>query len=244
MRLPCCLDIIVINRWRVSSSRLPDPKKSTRRRPISRAGIKIWSSLLFFPRFFPPARPRYGSGTNLSPGECPAEMSIAAAAKPLSVSLRRCRSGRVMLELLLPARVVTGIYSFSAGARKGEATSRLLNTEHLSALLADILGAKPPLGNAEGELSICAESHVVGFGGEVIDNLTGREFDLLHFLASNAPKVISRRDIITNAWKTAAVDNLVDVHVLNLRRKLPPALAARIQSVPGRGFRYLAPGAL
>jgi len=168
-------------------------------------------------------------------------MSATAAARPLSASLRRCRSGRVMLELLLPASVVTGIYSFSAGARKGEAAARTLNTEHLSALLADILRGKAPLGNTKGELSICAESRMVRFGGEVIDNLTGREFDLFHFLVSNAPKVISRREIISQAWKTSAVDNLVDVHIFNLRRKLPPALAAQVQSVPGRGFRYLAP---
>ena len=169
-------------------------------------------------------------------------MSIAAAAKPLSASLRRCRPGRVMLELVLPESVVAGICSFSAGARMGEAAARPLNSEHLSALLADILGAKPPLGNAEGELSICAESQVIRFGGEVIDNLTGREFDLLNFLVSESPRIFSRAGIILKAWKTVAVENLVDTHIYNLRRKLPPALAARLQSVPGRGFRYLATG--
>ncbi|OGR68141.1 MAG: hypothetical protein A2081_02275 [Elusimicrobia bacterium GWC2_61_19] len=148
-----------------------------------------------------------------------------------------------MLQLLLPASVVTGIYSFSVGARKGEAAVRPLNREHLSALLADILKGKAPLSNAEGDLSICTESHMIRFGGEVIDNLTGREFALLVFLVNESPRIFSRAEIISRAWKTAAVENLVDTHIYNLRRKLPAALSARLQSVPGRGFRYLSPGA-
>jgi len=149
-----------------------------------------------------------------------------------------------MLELLLPASAVKGGYSFSAGARNGEAAARPLNTEHLSALLADILGTKPPLGNAGGDLSICAESRIVSYGGEMISNLTAREFDLFAFLATESPRIFSRAEIISKAWETVSVENLVDTHIYNLRRKLPPALAARLQSVPGRGFRYLAYGAL
>jgi len=31
----------------------------------------------------------------------------------------------------------------------------------------------------------------------------------------------------------------VDTHISNLRKKVPPELSDRIQSIPGKGFRYL-----
>ncbi|OGR50799.1 MAG: hypothetical protein A2049_11160 [Elusimicrobia bacterium GWA2_62_23] len=168
-------------------------------------------------------------------------MNLATVDKPLSVSLRRSRPGLFVLELVLPESAVAGIHSLSAGAGEGEASARPLNTEHLSALLAGILGTGLPVGNAGGDLRICAESRIVSYGGERISNLTAREFDLFAFLAAESPRIFSRAEILGKVWKTASVENLVDVHIYNLRRKLPPALAARIQSVPGRGFRYLAP---
>lgn len=91
---------------------------------------------------------------------------------------------------------------------------------------------------AFGDLQICRESYIVKFRNEVISNLTGREFDLLYFLVSVSPRIVSRQGIITEVWRTAAVENLVDTHIFNLRQKLPKLLASRIQSVPGRGFRY------
>ena len=166
-------------------------------------------------------------------------MSMTAAARPLSASLRRSRPGLVVLELVLPEKSFTGVGSFPAC--EGEPAARQLSREHLSALLADILRGKAPLGDTEEELSICAESRMISFGGKVIDNLTGREFALLAFLVSGSPRIFSRAEIISRAWKTVAVENLVDTHICNLRRKLPPGLAARIQSVPGRGFRYSIP---
>lgn len=92
-----------------------------------------------------------------------------------------------------------------------------------------------------GDLQICADSYLVRFRNKVIPNLTRREFDLLYFLVRAAPRIISRQEILSEVWKTAAVHNLVDTHIHNLRIKLPPLLAARVQSVPGKGFRYLHP---
>lgn len=92
-----------------------------------------------------------------------------------------------------------------------------------------------------GDLQICPESFLVKFRGATIGNLTSREFDLFSFLVKSSPRVLSRQAIISEGWRTAAVENLVDTHIHNLRRKLPPALASRIQSVPGKGFRYFVP---
>ncbi len=92
-----------------------------------------------------------------------------------------------------------------------------------------------------GDLQICNESYIVKFKGKIIGNLTRREFDLFYFLVKASPKLISRGAIISEVWKTAAVENLVDTHIFNMRQKLPRQLAARIQSVPGIGFRYFQP---
>lgn len=89
-----------------------------------------------------------------------------------------------------------------------------------------------------GELTVDAEAYVASFKGRVIAGLTTKEFELLWFLLKNRPKVMSRRGVLTKLWRTVAVDHLVDAHLYNLRKKLPPAVAACIQAVPGKGFRF------
>lgn len=88
------------------------------------------------------------------------------------------------------------------------------------------------------DLAINDDTQLVEYKGVVIKNLTGREFRLLQILVKNTPKVLSRKYILTKIWNTVAVDHLVDTHIYNLRKKLPADLAVKIQSVPGKGFRF------
>lgn len=81
-------------------------------------------------------------------------------------------------------------------------------------------------------------AHIVKYNGHIVENLTRREFSLLYVLAKNSPRTMSRRAILSEAWKTVSVENLVDTHLFNLKRKLPVALAEKIQSIAGKGFRY------
>jgi len=90
-----------------------------------------------------------------------------------------------------------------------------------------------------GELAIDLQAHLVRFRDQAIPYLTGKEFDLLAYLVKKRPKVVSRKDILSKLWHTVAVDNLIDVYISKLRKKLPSELADRLQSVPGKGFRYL-----
>ncbi|MCX5789224.1 MAG: response regulator transcription factor [Elusimicrobia bacterium] len=90
-----------------------------------------------------------------------------------------------------------------------------------------------------GDLSIDLKSHLVKFKGQVLSDLTVKEFELLFFLVRARPQVLTRKYILSNLWKTVAVDNVVDTHIHNLRKKVGPDLALRLQSVPGKGFRYL-----
>jgi two-component system alkaline phosphatase synthesis response regulator PhoP len=92
-----------------------------------------------------------------------------------------------------------------------------------------------------GGLVIEEKSQLVNFKGAVIGNLTAREFQLLCVLVKERPKVLSRKYILSTLWNTVAVDHLVDTHIYNLKKKLPQELTAKIQSVPGRGFRFFEP---
>lgn len=95
-----------------------------------------------------------------------------------------------------------------------------------------------PSGLTAGPLIIDVQSRIIHFEDVVISNLTAREFDLLYYLVKNRPRVMSREAILKQAWKTVAVDNLVDSHLNKMRRKIPAALGEKIQSVPGKGYRY------
>ena len=89
-----------------------------------------------------------------------------------------------------------------------------------------------------GDLLIDVRSHLLRFQEHTISNLTPKEFDLFVFLVTKRPELFSRQQILTRVWHTVAVPNTVDMHLHHLRGKLPGELALRIQSVPGKGFRY------
>jgi DNA-binding response OmpR family regulator len=96
-----------------------------------------------------------------------------------------------------------------------------------------------PVVLALADLSLDPQSQRVLRGGMVLD-LTHKEFAILQILLRHAGEVVSRSRLAEQVWKDdlIAIDNLIDVHISNLRRKVdaPPA-APLIQTVRGRGFR-------
>jgi DNA-binding response OmpR family regulator len=66
--------------------------------------------------------------------------------------------------------------------------------------------------------------------------LTAREFAILEYLARRAGEVVPKRDILDNVWDEAfdGPDNVVEVHVHALRRKLG---ADKIETIRGAGYR-------
>ncbi len=79
-------------------------------------------------------------------------------------------------------------------------------------------------------------------GGTV--QLTAKEFDLLFFLASHPRHVFSRDQLMNRVWGyTAALDTgTVTVHIRRLRSKIEvdPAHPARLETVWGVGYRFVA----
>lgn len=93
-----------------------------------------------------------------------------------------------------------------------------------------------------GTLSINLRAHEVRLGSEVID-FTTQEFELLHFLARNAGKVLSRDDIFNNirGIEYDGLDRTVDVRISRLRKKLQdnPNQPQRIKTVWGKGYLFV-----
>lgn len=72
-------------------------------------------------------------------------------------------------------------------------------------------------------------------------DLTVREFDLLEYLARNHNRVVSREMLARDVWKETAratpLDNVIDVHVARLRKKLDdPFQRKLLHTVRGVGF--------
>ncbi len=74
---------------------------------------------------------------------------------------------------------------------------------------------------AVGGLRINPRSREATLDGRTLD-LTPREFDLLHYLATRAGDVVTKRQLLTDVWQLpyGGADKTVDVHLSWLRRKL------------------------
>ena len=77
-------------------------------------------------------------------------------------------------------------------------------------------------------------------GGKPVE-LTVREFELLEFLLRHRDQVVSRETLARDVWKetarTTPLDNVIDVHIARLRRKVDVEPSAKlIHTVRGVGF--------
>ena len=72
--------------------------------------------------------------------------------------------------------------------------------------------------------------------------LTVREFELLEFLLRNKGRVVSREMLARDVWKennrATPLDNVIDVHIARLRRKLDDEFEPKlVRTVRGVGFK-------
>jgi len=91
-----------------------------------------------------------------------------------------------------------------------------------------------------GDLSLDLEMRVVRRGDRRID-LTAREFDLLAYFLRQPGQVVTREMIARDVWRetkrATPLDNVIDVHVAHLRRKVDDGYKTTlIQTVRGVGF--------
>jgi two-component system copper resistance phosphate regulon response regulator CusR len=91
-----------------------------------------------------------------------------------------------------------------------------------------------------GTLEMDLISRKVSRAGRPVD-LTVREFELLEYLMRLQGQVVSREALARDVWKetsrTTPLDNVIDVHIARLRRKVDLDQAVRlIHTVRGVGF--------
>ncbi|HET6937165.1 MAG TPA: response regulator transcription factor [Nocardioides sp.] len=90
-----------------------------------------------------------------------------------------------------------------------------------------------------GDLVVDAGSRRVRRGETEIE-LSTREFDILHLLAANAGRVVSRYTILDEVWdgETDLRSNVIDVYLANIRSKIDkPFGTSTITTVRGAGYR-------
>ena len=93
---------------------------------------------------------------------------------------------------------------------------------------------------AVGDLEMDLVTRKVLRGGRPVD-LTVREFELLEFLMRYQSQVVSRETLARDVWKetarTTPLDNVIDVHIARLRRKVDLDHSVKlIHTVRGVGF--------
>jgi DNA-binding response OmpR family regulator len=91
-----------------------------------------------------------------------------------------------------------------------------------------------------GDLKMDLKAHQASRAGTILD-LTAREFELLEYLMVNRGTLVSREMIVRDVWKApmrySTLDNVIDVHVARIRRKLDDPFPLKLlHTVRGVGF--------
>ena len=92
------------------------------------------------------------------------------------------------------------------------------------------------------DLELDEETHEVRRAGTTVD-LTATEFRLLRYLMQNAPRVLSKAQILDHVWQYdfGGDANIVETYVSYLRRKVDGIGPPLIHTVRGVGYRLAVP---
>jgi two-component system, OmpR family, KDP operon response regulator KdpE len=101
-------------------------------------------------------------------------------------------------------------------------------------------GASPAAIMHVGELEIDVVHHMATMGATTLP-LTGREFDLLAYLARYAGKVCTHHMILKDVWGPGYGEesNYVRVYIHRLRKKMNDDEGRTLRTVPGIGYQLL-----
>ena len=112
----------------------------------------------------------------------------------------------------------------------------------VQAVLRRLLGERGPEEIRRGELGMNFTKHEAWFASRQL-TLTSVEFKLLGVLAKEPGRVFTRASLIEEAlgYDFEGFDRTVDVHILNLRRKLEPdpSHPRYIKTVYGIGYKFV-----
>ena len=116
-------------------------------------------------------------------------------------------------------------------ARVNSLIRRFTTLNPTSTINPDILTLK--------DMVIDKENRIVSINAVPVD-LTGKEFDLLYFLASNKGRVFTKKQIYTQVWEEeyAFDDNNIMSFISKLRKKVEPDPDHPFYILTGRGVGY------
>lgn len=153
------------------------------------------------------------------------------------------KSGKKMPVLMLTAKdtVSDKVAGLNSGA--DDYLVKPFAFEELHARIRSLL-RRPALSQTDtlilDNLKVDTASQKVSVADKEIE-LTLREYGLLEYLLRNINKVTTREDLLEHVWDRNydSFSNVVDVHLKNLRKKLPKEYAKRIETVWGKGYRLI-----
>jgi DNA-binding response OmpR family regulator len=110
----------------------------------------------------------------------------------------------------------------------------------IDALLRRFLPAQSQKPITVGDLTLDTTTRTASRDGIRLE-LTTREFDLLIYLAENRGRTVSREMLAKDIWRETSryspIDNVIDVQIARLRRKMDDPFAVKLlQTVRGMGF--------
>ena len=89
------------------------------------------------------------------------------------------------------------------------------------------------------DLELDPVGHIVRRNGKML-TLTRKEYALVEYMMQHKGELITRQQLADRIWNAdlIAIDNLIDVHIKNLRKKMDiDGLPELIRTVRGRGFK-------
>ena len=115
----------------------------------------------------------------------------------------------------------------------------------IDALLRRFLPSAPSSTLQINDLVLDTKTRSASRSGQRLD-LTPREFDLLLYLAENRGRTVSREMLARDVWRETArytpIDNVIDVQVARLRRKMDDPFDVKLlQTIRGLGFSLREP---
>lgn len=89
------------------------------------------------------------------------------------------------------------------------------------------------------DLTIDISTQCVSKGGKQI-YMTRKEFMILEQISKKPGQVVSRSDIMDHVWDRNfdPFSNSIETHISNIRKKIDTGKKKRIETIPGRGYRF------